>query len=328
MHKMLTFLLISLLCVATSGLKAVPFGETRSAKTLFPYPASSTIPSPYEPKLIEHDYTEPENPLPQSIEEDQTIIERLELSNESLTTRGFKLDNHFHDKNGDNWGSYVPVGLDDEKTQVRRAGPKGGLKQAPAYGGVIQMDCMKAPEVCKNAGFYQNCIRGAKGDYRKVLYTNGPLEDDDPKKTPVADTARFNSGVSTSWSTPCRAWPFAQRFWHPQETPQNPFPKSGLETDEWPMATMVTGPFGNNNPNHPISLRCMTHDKNTAGSREVMAFRRPENPNYVGRGKWKKWRLGPEEPLLEGDTYNVNFNFDSFPKQGAKDYKVWAGIRS
>ena len=59
-----------------------------------------------------------------------------------------------------------------------------------------------------------------------------------------------------------------------------------------------------------------------------MAFRRPDGPNYIKGGKWKQHRLGPENPLLEGDTYYVNFNFDSFPKQGAKDYKEWAKIRA
>ena len=99
----------------------------------------------------------------------------------------------------------------------------------------------------------------------------------------------------------------------------------GLQTDEWPMATMNTGPF---NKNDPISLRCMTNDENVAGSREVMAFRRPEGKNYVSGGKWKHSRLGEEDPLDEGDTFHVNFNFDSFPKQGEKGYKEWAKIRS
>lgn len=217
--------------------------------------------------------------------------------------------------------------MHDGKTHVRQAGPGGGLGKTPGFRGVVQMDCKNSPEVCKNAGFYQNCLRGAKGDYTKVLYTNGPTEDA-KVDTPVADRSRFNSGVSASWSTPCRAWPFAQRFWHPQETRQKPLPDTGLETDEWPMATMNTGSWSKNNINHPISLMCMTHEQNVAGSQEVMAFRRPEGPNYVGSGKWKRSRLGPETRLLEGDTYHVNFNFDSFPKKGEKDYNHWAGIRA
>ena len=319
MHMMLLLLSLSLLFAVSSGLKAVQFGETRSAETLFPSssltssPSSSIVPSLHDPELIEHNYTKPEDPFPDSIEDDQISIEQLELNDESSSSRGANMGDRFHNKDGNEWGPYIPIGVNDGQTHVRQAGPGGGLGQVPGYRGVVQMDCMKAPEVCKNAGFYQNCLRGAKGDYKKVLYTNGPKEND--KKTPVADKNRFNSGVSTSWSTPCRAWPFAQRFWHPQELSQGPFKKSGLQTDEWPMATMTTGPF---NRNYPISLRCMTNTENRAGSQEVMAFRRPEGPNYKTGGKWKRFRFGPEEQLLEGDTYNVNFNFDSFSQEGSK----------
>lgn len=331
MHNMLLLLSISLPFAASSGLKAVQFGETRSAETLFPsssltsFSSSSIVPSLHDPRLIELNYTKPEVPSPELIEDDQTSIERLGFTDEKSSTRDTDMDDRFHNKDGNDWGPYVPIGVNDGQTQVRQAGPGGGLGKVPGYRGVIQIDCMNAPEVCKNAGFYQNCLRGAKGDFTKVLYTNGPTEDDEDEGTPVADKNRFNSGVSTSWSTPCRAWPFAQRFWHPPESVQGPFSKSGLQTDEWPMATMTTGPFNSKNPR---SLRCMTNGENVAGSQEVMNFRRPEGRHYKTGGKWKHHRYGPEEPLLEGDTYNVNFNFDSFPKKGAKDYNKWAAIRA
>lgn len=324
MPKMLLLLSISLLFAVSSGLKAVHFGETRSAETLIPSssPFSSVVPSSYHPELIENDYMQPEDPLPESIEDHQSIIEQPELNDESLPRRGFKMNDHFHNKVGDDWGLYVPIDLKGEKTVVRRA---VGLEKRGTPRGVLQFDCKLAPQVCKNAGFYQNCIRGAKGDYKKVTYTNGPTEDKRVVGTPQADINRFNSGVSTTWSTPCRAWPFAQRFWHPQDLPKSPVPKNGLQTDEWPMAIMETGDFGKV---PVISLRCMTSTENSAGARQVTNFRRPSGDTYKAGGKWELSRLGDKEELGLGDTYFVNFNFDRFPKPGEKDYQKWKDIRA
>lgn len=334
MCKMLLILSISLLFAVSSGLKAVHFGETRSAETLFTpssptsSPFSSTIPDPPEAELINHNYTKPEDSLSESIEDVTTPIEQVEFTepiDEDLPKRGSEMNDHSHNEHDHSWGPYIPIGLNDGKTQIRQAGPGGGLGRVPGFRGVLQMDCRNAPHVCKNAGFYQNCLRGAKGDYTKVLYTNGPTEDDEDEGTPVADKNRFNSGVSTSWSTPCRAWPFAQKFWHPQQKNEVPLEKLNLQTDEWPMATMTTGPF---NKNNPISLRCMTNKQNVAGSNEVMAFRRPMGPHYLTGGKWEQFRYGPKEPLLEGDTYYVNFNFDTFPKKGEQYYAETAKMRA
>ena len=67
---------------------------------------------------------------------------------------------------GDDWGLYVPIDIDWDgvKTVVRRA---VGLERRGVNRGVVQMDCLKAPEVCKNVGWYQNCLNDAKGDYKK-----------------------------------------------------------------------------------------------------------------------------------------------------------------
>jgi hypothetical protein len=324
---MLGLLPISLLFAVSSGLKAVRFGETRSAETLMPFssssmnPTSSITPSFNDPELIEHDYIPPEDPLPELIDDDQMMVEHLELTDEGLPKRRFRMDDHFQNKVGDDWGLYVPIELEGEKTVVRRA---EGLEKRGQARGTIQFDCKLAPQVCMNAGFHQNCIRGAKGDYKKVIYTNGPTEDSRVMGTPQADENRYNSGVSTMWSTPCRAWPFAQRFWHPQDLPKSPVPANGLQTDESPMATMKTGDFGTV---PPISLRCMTSTENKAGARQVTNFRRPEGPTYKKGGKWEKYRIGGTGELGLGDTYFVKFNFDSFPKPGAKDYKEWRDIR-
>lgn len=321
---MLIVLPISLLFAVSSGLKAVPFGETRSAETLisFPSPSSSIVPKFDHPELIDNDYSQSDDPLYESIEDDQPMVEHLELTDEGLPKRRFKMDNHFHNKVGDDWGLYVPIELEGDKTIVRRA---EGLEKRGQARGTIQFDCKLAPDVCRNAGFYQNCIRGAKGDFKKVIYTNGPTEDRRVVGTPQADENRYNSGVSTTWSTPCRAWPFAQRFWHPQDTKKSPVPENGLQTDEWPMAIMETGDFGKV---PVVSLRCMTSTENKAGARQVTNFRRPSGNTYKVGGKWEWSRLGGKGELGLGDTYFVNFNFDSFPKPGEKDYQKWTEIRS
>jgi hypothetical protein len=318
---------MSLLRAVSSGLTAVPFGELRSAETLFQYSSPSPFPSPYPtPTTIEplsHNDTKYVRLLDDE-DIDRDVSTAQSVPDHHLVLK-LALDNHESPdtRRGDDWGLHFPTGLGEGRTVVARA---GGLEKRGAFRGVLQMDCKNAPEVCKNAGFYQNCLVGAKGDYTKVLHVNGKRENYPDKKTPIADKARYNSGVSTSWSTPCRAWPFAQRFWHLQDTSKNPVPDKGLETDEWPMATMNTGSF---NKNRPISLRCITHDENVAGSNEVMAFRTLKGGgNYVGRGKWKHHRIGPEQPLDTDDTYHVDFNFDSFPKPGEKDWKEWNDRRA
>lgn len=86
MHKMLVILSASLLFAVSYGFKAVPFGETRSAETLFSSssttssPSSSIFPSLYDPELIKHNHTEPEDPPPKPIEDVTTLIEQLELA--------------------------------------------------------------------------------------------------------------------------------------------------------------------------------------------------------------------------------------------------------
>ena len=122
MHMMLLLLSLSLLFAVSSGLKAVQFGETRSAETLFPSssltspPSSSIVPSLHDPELIEHNYTKPEDPFPDSIEDDQISIEQLELNDESSSSRGANMGDRFHNKDGNEWGPYIPIGVNDGQT--------------------------------------------------------------------------------------------------------------------------------------------------------------------------------------------------------------------
>jgi hypothetical protein len=214
--------------------------------------------------LFFHNDTKQENsPSKTFIDEDGTETQPR-LDHHAEPNHGFDMDWHFHNKDGDDWGLYVPINLEDEKTVIRRA---VGLEKRVQARGTLHMDCKNAPEVCKNAGHYQNCLRKAKGNYKSFFYTNSPLETDKNARgktlTPQANENRSNSEVSLSWSRPCRASPFAQKFWHPQDS-NSLGPKLDLETDEWPMATMRTG-IWDQLPAR-VSLRCTTPAGNTAGS--------------------------------------------------------------
>jgi hypothetical protein len=269
--------------------------------------------------LFFHNDTKQENsPSKTFIDEDGTETQPR-LDHHAEPNHGFDMDWHFHNKDGDDWGLYVPINLEDEKTVIRRA---VGLEKRVQARGTLHMDCKNAPEVCKNAGHYQNCLRKAKGNYKSFFYTNGPLETDKNARgktlTPQANENRSNSGVSLSWSRPCRAWPFTQKFWHPQDS-NGLGPKLDLETDEWPMATMRTGIW--DQLPAPVSLGCITPAGNTAGSQEVMYFRRNDGPNYKQGGKWAGERFGGSAELALEDTYYVMFDSSSFPKKGKPEYQ-------
>jgi hypothetical protein len=280
---MLQLQLIPLLITVTAGLKAVPLGEIRSAETLSSSPSLSTSPAPLSTLtntdlFLHNDTKQARSPSETLIDGDETETQSP-IDDHAVPNHGFDMDTHFHNKDGDDWGLYVPIELKGETTVVRRS---VWLEKRAQYCGIVHMDCRKAPEVCMNAGYYQNCMRKAKGNYQSFTYTNGPLEDDENIGTPQANENRYNSGVTTSWSRPCRAWLFAQKFWHPQD-PKGLGPVLDLRTDEWPMAIMKTGIVGQM---VSVSLRCMTAAANSAGGREVTDFRRPTGPNYLPGGRW------------------------------------------
>lgn len=181
----------------------------------------------------------------------------------------------------------------------------------------MQIDCLLAPGVCKNAGFYQNCLRSAHGRPGFVIYQNGPYDEQ------VTRQNRIHSGVTLQGATPCNGWPFAQRFWHPQNGGlQDP----KLQTDEWPMATFQNAQFNPNAVVPQVSLRCIPYYENSAGGTAWSAFRRcqgPYDPRPTSKA-YKKYRgkyaygtrRGPCSKLAPGDWFDVNFNFSSFSPRG------------
>ena len=180
----------------------------------------------------------------------------------------------------------------------------------------MQIDCFLAPDIFKNAGYYQNCIRNAQGNNLLVLYTDG-----DRVKT-TTDDSRVQSGVTLQGPTPCNGWPFAQRFWHPQNNGIQ-FPE--LQTDEWPMATFQNAQFNPNAAVPQVSLRCMPYYENNRGSQAWTQFRNCNGPYVANQNSkaWRKWggkyawsRQGPCTPMIPGDTFNVNFDFSFYPPRG------------
>lgn len=182
----------------------------------------------------------------------------------------------------------------------------------------MQIDCHKAVEVCRNAGYYQNCLKGAAGNNQWVKYYNGGYD------SQFAVDNRLNSGLTTDLGTPCNAWPFAQRFWHPQFAPGKPNVPE-LQTDEWPMATMYNEEFDEHARSPHVSLRCMKQNENGYGSTAWTNFRSckgPYNTDTTSKSykKYKAmWGLHREgyckKNLAKGDWFYVNFNLDAFPKK-------------
>ena len=222
----------------------------------------------------------------------------------------------FDDKeHGKEHGSYSP-GVPDQApvaTNESHDLHKRQQRTIPMDAGVMQIDCLQAPDICKNAGYYQNCIRRAYGNINAVTYRNGPYNER------IANANRRQSGatLSSGSSTPCNGWPFAQKFWHPQT---GGLSQPALQTDEWPMASFRNNPFNPNAP--PVSLRCMLSSQNAAGSTAWTNFRNCEgeyDPN-PGSSGWRNWRgkyaygtrNGPCLKLIVDDWFRVNFNFSSF----------------
>ena len=321
MHRLILFFF--LLAVVSCDIKAVPYGQVLSAETLFsssaPFSTPSSTVASIHYESPQHGEILQDTAIPETIDDIVNETTHQNYVKETRAERRFNMDDHFHNKNGDDWGLYVPIDLTSGITKVRRTAGFG-LEKRGQNRGTVQMDCHQAPEVCKNAGWYQNCVHGAKLNYKNIEYENGPTQEEDPD---ASDINRFNSGVTTSWATPCKAWPFAQRFWHPiARLIGAPLSKEGLQTDEWPMASMKNEIF------HPrvdtqVSLRCMTNGENGAGSRQVMNFRRCEGGNYDPLlGKWRNERNGACTDLPIGDTYYVQFNFDSFDPNDPADNRL------
>ena len=304
--NMLLFLLIFPIFAISSGLQAVRFGESKSAETLFPLPSAT----PAQPESFPINQTKEEVlPLEPVLDGEEPIMQ-AEFDHDARTERKFNMDDHFHNKDGDDWGLYVPIDLHEDTTVVRRA---VGLEKRAAHVGVVQMDCKIAHEVCQNAGYYQNCLMGAKGNYRAVEYINGPSPKGERVPNIGANARRQWSGVSLVWSTPCKAWPFSQKFWdHSDVAHVN---ETSIQTDEWPMATMQGVRYTHNPGQTPprAALRCMHNSQNSIGGAQVTNFIRGHGPYFHG-GPWVRHRPNtlPNTRIALGDWFNVDFNFDSF----------------
>lgn len=193
------------------------------------------------------------------------------------------------------------VDVTEDSTIVRRG---SGLEKRGTFMRVVQIDCHQYPLMCKNVGWYQKCLRQAKGDYTKVTYTNGPEEKGRHK--PIAEKKRLESGVTVSWATPCNARPFSQRTY-------------GLQADEWLMAMFENVDFDPQARIPQVSLRCMDGTSNGGGASQITNFRRCWG-DYAESGKWAHWRQSTILPsgdkeclhLVTGGTLHVQFNFDDF----------------
>jgi hypothetical protein len=264
MHRLLlSILLIAGFC----GLAAIPYAKVWSTETLFPsstpFATFSKTPVLFFYEWFQHDEIKPDI-LPTQITS-KDVDDTLQPQAVNWTVSEQPIDTEDDSKHSDRhlYGLYVPAGETDEHTLVRRSNV---LVKRGVFRGTIQMDCRIAPMVCKNAGYYQNCLRGARGNYKLVTYTNGPNED---SPYPEVRKNRYNSGVSTGWATPCNARPFCQMSYDRWlDDLNNPVynEEVGLQRDEWPMAIMKTGRFNNQSPTSPlaqVSLRCMDNVNNT-----------------------------------------------------------------
>jgi hypothetical protein len=195
MHRLLVFvLLVAVAC----GLKAVPYGYSWSAETLFSSQTisttTSTIPDSTYYDFSQHYETAQDSSPFEIIDEDNDETSPDSDSEPSLR-KPFDMDEHLHNKDGDDWGLYFPIEVTEESTTVHQT-MGFGLRKRGAAMGTVQMDCLDASEVCKNAGWFQNCLHDARGDPTTVTYENCPLELGIVK--PVAEENRVQSGVTTS----------------------------------------------------------------------------------------------------------------------------------
>ena len=118
---------------ASSGLKAIPYGEIWSAETLFasPTPSSSPILTPTStstPNMNLHTTTASthydfpkhddatQDPVPPgTIKDDDGENTSSDVPRGTASRKPFNMDDHFHNKKGDDWGLYVPI----DRTRLR-----------------------------------------------------------------------------------------------------------------------------------------------------------------------------------------------------------------
>jgi hypothetical protein len=267
--------------------------------------------------------------------DDQTISDAEDLDNGSDPNDGLIVEIEDNvSRHESEFGLFHATGLNDHQTLARRVNVLQGRQVV--HRGVMQMNCLEAPEACQNACYFQDCVQGANGDITKYEYKYG---DGNPR---TANLNRVQSGVTTNHGRPCRNWPLAQRFWDSYQFTTMPNvistdPSTSLETDEWPMASMHNEPFDTSaDPSvAQHSLRCITQASNGAGGRMLKDFHRGD-ASYEGNGIYANLAPGQQRlgqgPIQQGEKFFVNFNFDSFDMTNTTHQRIrrsaWSSIPS
>lgn len=288
---------------APTNLKAIDFGDVEPAKTLVSFSPPSATNTALENDTLEQNEISGHPVLENLIADDVQILPYNDFEEDESA-----------DRDHEDFSQYVPVGTTEDTTLVRRATTL--VKRVPAFRGTMQFDCLEAPESCQNACWYQNCLRGARGSTTVVTYYDGGANSTRDKAN------RIQSGVTTSRGPPCRAWPFGQKLWDTYKFNPNPArsSESVLETDEWPMASFENQMFDPAEDPPQVALRCITSRNNKKGAVEWTNFRRGVGP-YNTNGKWGGFRIGTG-PFIRGDSFNVQFNFDSFDANNKEHQNV------
>jgi hypothetical protein len=168
--KMHRLLLSILLAAVFCGLSVLPYGKVWSTEPLFPSSTQSSVStqsgfsvstpfsisyptsaSTHYESAQHHETSQDLMPL-RSIEDDDGKVGLSDTSNKIVPKQPLEIDEQFHDNDGNISDSDVSMNQTEESTMVRRAiRPKvNGL-----FMGVAQLNCLKTPLVCKNAGWYQ-----------------------------------------------------------------------------------------------------------------------------------------------------------------------------
>lgn len=234
----------------SSGLRPVPYGQTKSAETLFSLPTPSTIANiDYEMSGdIQHDeYRSTLQPPSTVLQRDSKLqdshdydIAQTQTEHEfhkelyiELNERLVSRDETEDEASGEEKEDKDDLTFDPKPKPKSKPKPKPPPKvpaaapvAAPAGAvptgnpdvpdgkdqGIMQMDCLVSPEACQNACYYQNCVRGAAGNIKHVTYQVGY---NGKQVAKIGEHNRLQSGVTVSTGRPCRTGPFGQKFWDP-----------------------------------------------------------------------------------------------------------------
>lgn len=154
------FLFLLSYALGQDVLKAMPLGRPQPVTTLIaPASRSSNDFNPTPPNNSSSSYEDPE-------ERHATLTEERNEHLHSLSEAA-SIDLASADELvGDHFDLYVPYDDMNEMTLV-----KPGLTRRATFRGTMMMDCKRSLEACQNACWYQNCVKGARGDPSRAPYT-------------------------------------------------------------------------------------------------------------------------------------------------------------